>query len=163
VNITRRRITDSLLAAARVGHAHLFFGNVYEAVVKVPHVFAHHRDLAVGSEPKKMLQPGNPTLYFVPSGPATLAATVAAAAFGWQERRNRPWLAVSAAATVSIGLATVYVVRAINQPLFFDAEPPGPSQREILLRRWYRLNAGRVAAAGIAWYCAGRAARGADR
>ena len=32
----RRRATGSLLTIAQLGHAHWFFGNLYEATVKVP-------------------------------------------------------------------------------------------------------------------------------
>ncbi|SMD22969.1 anthrone oxygenase family protein [Kibdelosporangium aridum] len=145
-----------LLGAARIGQAQMLFGNLYEAVVKVPHVFAHHRELA---KPGAVLRPGSPTLYFVPAGPVTIAASVAALASGWRDTSRRPWLAASAATTVAVALVTAYVVPAINQPLFLAAEPPAPQKRDVLLRRWYRLNAIRIAAGAVAWYTAGRAQR----
>ncbi|CAM4272066.1 DUF1772 domain-containing protein [Kibdelosporangium persicum] len=145
-----------VLGAARIGQAQMLFGNLYEAVVKVPHVFAHHRELA---EPGAMLRPGSPTLYFLPAAPVTIGASVAALASGWRDTNRRPWLAASTATTVAAGLVTAYVVPAIGRPLFFAAQPPPPRKRDVLLRRWYRLNAIRIAAAAVAWYTAGKAQR----
>lgn len=144
----RSSLAGALLTVARVGQAQAFFGNVYEAVVKVPDVFARNRELA-GRSPFRV---GSPTLYFVPAGPVTLAASVGALVTG---RRNRRWLAASTAATAAADLLTVYVVARVNKPLLFDAEPP--ARRDELLRRWHRLNAVRMTLVGAAWYAAERA------
>lgn len=139
-----------LLNIARVGQAEAFFGNVYEAVVKVPHWFAHERSL-VG---RPRLRAGDPTLYFVPMGPVTLAASVGALVAGGHDRR---WLATSTAASAAAGLVTAYVVTQVNKRLFLDAEAPPPDERDVLLRRWYRLNAVRIALVGTAWFAAEKA------
>jgi hypothetical protein len=152
---SRRRVAGALLTVARIGQAQAFFGNVYEAVVKVPHTFAHNRSLA-GKSP---LRPGSPTLYFVPAGPVTLVASVGALVAGGRDRR--PWLATSTAAGAVAGLLTAYVVTRVNNRLFFDAE--APADRDALLRRWYRLNGVRLSLLGVAWFAAERARSTGDR
>jgi hypothetical protein len=147
---SRRRLAGALLNVARLGQAEAFFGNVYEAVVKVPHQFATNRLLA-GQPPFRL---GSPALYFVPAGPVTLAASAGALAAGEHDRR---WLATSTAATTAAGLLTAYVVTKVNNRLFSDAEAPPPEERDRLLRRWYRLNAVRIALVGAAWFAAERA------
>lgn len=145
---SRRRLAGVLLTVARVGQAQAFFGNVYEAVVKVPHTFARDRVLAG----RPALRPGSPTLYFVPAGPVTLVASAGALAAGGHDRR---WLAAAAAATATAGLLTAYVVTQVNNRLFLTEEPP--ADRDVLLRRWYRLNAVRAALLGAAWFASERA------
>jgi hypothetical protein len=49
------------------------------------------------------------------------------------------------------------VVTKVNKRLFFDEDPPSPTERKVLLRRWYRLNAVRIALVGTAWVAAERA------
>jgi hypothetical protein len=146
---TRRRVAGTLLNIARFGQAQAFFGNVYEAVVKVPHTFAHDRSLAG----RPGLRPGSPTLYFVPAGPVTVVASVGALVAG----RERGWLAASTTASAATGLLTAYVVTKVNKRLFLDEEPPSAEERDMLLRRWYRLNAARIALVGAAWFAAERA------
>jgi len=157
----RRRGARALLTVAQAGQAALLFGNLYEAVVKIPHRFAHHRDLAMPEdEPahlRSLLRPGSPTLYFVPSGPVTVVAALAALGTGWDGPLDRRWLTASASATALMALLTAYVVRQINFPLFFSPQPPSAAERDVLLRRWYRLNAIRIAASSIAWASAQRA------
>jgi len=145
----RQRVAGALLNVARIGQAQAFFGNVYEAVVKVPHTYAHDRSLAG----RPGLRPGSPTLYFVPAGPLTFVASVGALAAG----RERGWLAASTAATGAAGVLTAYVVTKVNKRLFLDEEPPTPEERDALLRRWYRLNAARIVMVGTAWFAAERA------
>jgi hypothetical protein len=147
---SRRRVAGVLLNVARVGQAEAFFGNVYEAVVKVPHWFAHERSL-VGRQPLRF---GDPTLYFVPAGPVALAASVGALVAGGADRR---WLAASTAASTAAGLVTAYVVTQVNKRLFLDANAPSAEERDALLRNWYRLNAVRAALLGTAWFASERA------
>jgi hypothetical protein len=147
---SRRRLAGALLNVARLGQAQAFFGNVYEAVVKVPHTFAHERSLA--GRPR--LRPGNPRLYFVPAGPVALVAAVGALVVGQHDRR---WLAASAGASAAAGMDTAYVVTQVNNRLFTDAEAPPADERDALLRRWYRLNAVRFSLLGAAWFAAERA------
>jgi hypothetical protein len=44
----------------------------------------------------------------------------------------------------------------VNLRLFVGGEPLSPTQRERLLRSWYRLNAARLVTTGIAWLVAER-------
>lgn len=147
---SRTRLAGLLVNVARIGQAQAFFGNVYEAVVKVPHTFARDRSLAG----RARLRSGNPTLYFVPAGPVTVAASVGALAVGGHDRR---WLGASTAATASAGLLTAYVVTRVNKRLFLDEDAPSAEERDALLRRWYRLNAVRIALVGTAWFASERA------
>jgi hypothetical protein len=148
--MSRGRVAGALLNAARIGQAQAFFGNVYEAVVRVPHVFAENRVLA-GSSP---FRKGSPTTYFVPAGPLTLAASVGALAVGGHDRR---WLAAGATATTAAAGLTAYVVTRVNVPLLLDEREPTPDEKAALLRKWYRLNALRIALVGSAWYATERA------
>jgi hypothetical protein len=143
-------VAGVLLNVARIGQAQAFFGNVYEAVVRVPHIFAESRALA-GDSPFRR---GSPTVYFVPAGPVTLAASIGALAVGGHDRR---WLAASTGATAAAGTLTAYVVTKVNTPLLLAETEPTPDQKVALLRRWYRLNAVRIALVGAAWYAAERA------
>jgi hypothetical protein len=157
-----RRLPDAALAVAQFGLAQAFFGNVYEAVARIPDRLAHRRDLAVAAgEPVSlpvMLRPGSPVRYHLPVGPVILGATVTALVSGRDggpERRR--WSAASAAGTLVAAASTGYVVRSINVPLFFAADAPPAAEREALLRRWYALNALRTAATAVAWLAARRA------
>jgi hypothetical protein len=156
----RRQLTDALLTAAQFGQAQLFFGNLYEAVVKVPDRFAEHRDLAgppgATASLRSLLRPGSPVLYFVPSGPLTVAAAIAAVAAGWRGP-SRHWLTASAAATVTMALETAHLNRTVNRPLFLDSPGPETAARTALLRHWYRVNTIRMATLLIGWAAAQQA------
>ncbi|MEN3616082.1 anthrone oxygenase family protein [Plantactinospora sp. ZYX-F-223] len=156
----RHQFTDALLTVAQFGQAHLFFGNLYEAVVKVPDRFAEHRDLATPpgatASLASLLRPGSPVLYFVPSGPITVAMAVGALATGWRGP-NRHWLTASAAATVAMALQTAHLNRTVNRPLFLHQTEPTTAERTALLRRWYRMNAIRMATLAIGWVTARQA------
>ncbi|MCO1660552.1 DUF1772 domain-containing protein [Pseudonocardia humida] len=156
------RLAGALLAAAQFGQAQWFFGNLYEAVVQIPDRLAHRRDLAVPpGEPVtvgSMLRPGSPVRFYLPLAPVTVGAAVAALGVGWNgAAAQRRWSTASVAGTLTAGLSTAYIVRAINVRLFFAAEPPSAEEREALLRRWYALNAIRMAATAVAWIGARRA------
>lgn len=151
----------ALLTAAQLGQAQWLYGNVYEALTRIPDRLAEHRDLAVSDGEsvslRSMLQAGSPVRYYLPVGPVTVGAAVCALVVGWDRPLNRRWLTVSAAGTLSAAAATAYIVHAINVRLFFDARPPGPAEQERLLRRWYRLNAIRIVGTSCAWLGAQRA------
>jgi hypothetical protein len=144
------RVSGTLATVARVGQAQAFFGNLYEAVVRVPHLLAHDRTLP-GRPP---LHPGSPTLYYVPAGPVALAASLATLA---TTRGDRRWQTTSTAATTAAAALTVYVVTRVNKPLLLDEAAPSPACRDALLTRWYRLNAVRMALLGLAWLASEKA------
>jgi hypothetical protein len=158
----RSRLAGALLAVAQFGQAQWFFGNLYEAVANIPDRLAHRRDLAVPpGEPVtigSMLRPGSPVRFYLPVGPLTIGAAVAALGLGWNgPAAQRRWSAASVVGTLAAGLSTTHIVRAINVRLFFAAEPPSVDEREALLRRWYVLNTIRMAATAVAWVGARRA------
>lgn len=146
----RRRIAAALLGLTQLGHAHWFFGNLYEAVVKVPDRLASH-DSPRGSErAMSPLGPRSPVRYYAAAAPATSPAVIAAAVLGWDNRSSRPWLVTAVTCSILGSAATAYLVRAINLKLFFSAEPLAAAEQEVLLRRWYRVNAVRLVLAATA-------------
>ncbi len=155
----RARIAAASLTVAQLGYAHWFFGNLYEAVAKIPERLAGAPDLAVQGEPvslSSMLRPGSPVRYNLAGAPVTAVATVSAVAAGWNRPSDRLCLAMSAGCTLSGGLLTAYLVREINLKLFFTTRPLPVAEQEQLLRRWHRLNRIRLVAAGVAWLAAER-------
>src|ERR671937_2872016 len=81
---SRRRVAAAFLGIAGWGHAHWFFGNLYEAVVRVPHRLASER--SAGGTATSPFGAGSPVLYYVPAMPATSPAALAALMFGWNNR-----------------------------------------------------------------------------
>ncbi|OZM72534.1 DUF1772 domain-containing protein [Amycolatopsis antarctica] len=138
-----RARTRRLLTAARIGQAHWFFGNLYEAVVRLPDSLAR-----ADPKPSSPFAKGSPVRYYLPAAPVTVAVTLAATVTGWDVPADRPRLATSAGATVTGALLTAYLVRAVNLRLFVAGPPVSEAERDALLRRWYRLNAVRLLAAG---------------
>lgn len=156
----RVRVADSLLALGQLGQAYVFFGNLYEAITKIPDRLATTPDLVSQGEPvspRSLLRAGSPVRYHLPAVPVTFAAPVAALAVGRDSQGGRGWIAISGGCSISAGVITGYVVRTINLKLFFGASPLPPAEREELLRRWYRLNAVRLVVLGAAWLTARRA------
>jgi hypothetical protein len=154
------RLAATFLDLAQLGHAHWLFGNLYEAVVKIPERLstdaADSADDIIG-RPASLLAPGSPVRYYAPVAPLTLATTVAALITGWQTVTARRWLATAAASTVFGAATTGYLIRNVNLTLFFAAQPPPPAERDALIRSWYRINILRTAAAGVALFGAYRA------
>ncbi|WP_375487064.1 hypothetical protein [uncultured Mycobacterium sp.] len=142
-----------LLTFAQLGYAHWLFGNMYEAVVNVPERLA--------SEPSRpsVLGRGSPLRYYAPVAPITLAATASAVGTGWEMGGARRWLAMTVGCEIW-GLAiTGYLIRTVNLKVIFARVSPPRAERDALLRRWYRLNLVRMAAAGGALFAAHRANR----
>lgn len=153
----RRSATASLLTIAQLGHAHWFFGNLYEAAAKIPERLADDPDLVVRGEAVSMtslLRPGSPVRYYLPVAPITVVASVSALIAGWDTPSDRRWLGTSVVGTLSGGLLTAHIVREINLKLFFADRPLAGTEREDLLQRWYRLNKIRLMASGVAWLTA---------
>lgn len=153
----RLRAAADLLAVAQLGHAHWFFGNLYEAVVKVPELQARQRSHR-GDEPA--LSPfgrGSPVRYYALTAPAWIPAVLAAVPVGWTARESRAWLGASAVCSAVGGAATVYLVRSVNLKLLFSSQRHTHAERTRLLRTWYRVNAVRILAAGGAWFAAHQA------
>jgi hypothetical protein len=137
----RRRVTGTLLTITQLGYAHWFFGNLYEAIVKVPHrLVSDQEPAAAGTRATALLGPGSPLRYYLPGAPATFAATLAALATGWDTPNDRRWLMAAAACSMAGGAIAAYLVRTVNLPLFFTDQSLAPDEQDRLLRTWYRLN-----------------------
>jgi hypothetical protein len=133
-------------AVARLGQAHWFFGNLYEAAVDMPRLLADARpDRAPG-----LLAPGSPLRYYLPAAPLTLAATAATLADGWRRGGDRRPIVVAAAGTASATALTAYLVRAVNLRLLRDGPPLDEAERRALGRTWHRGNLVRLAALLVA-------------
>ena len=107
----RRSATASLLTIAQLGHAHWFFGNLYEAVAKIPERLADDPDLVVRGEAVSMtslLRPGSPVRYYLPVAPITVVASVSALIAGWDTPSDRRWLGTSVVGTLS-GLSLIHI------------------------------------------------------
>ncbi|WP_427131342.1 hypothetical protein [Pseudarthrobacter sp. S9] len=141
-------LTDRLLGVAEFSHAQWFFGNLYETVVKVPHRIATSE--ASTDLPRSPFAAGSPARYYVPIAPVIVPAAVAALLTGWNRADSRPWLVLAAASSAAGGAATGYLLRSVNPRLFFGAQPLSEMRRKPLLKKWYRINAFRLAASGIA-------------
>lgn len=141
-------LVDRLLDVAELSHAHWFFGNLYEAVVKIP-----HRVAAAGASrelPRSPFGAGSPGRYYAPIAPMNAPAAIAALAAGWKPANTRAWLIVAAASSTTGAVATAYLLRSINPELFFSPQPLSEMRRKPLLRRWYRIHALRLTASAVA-------------
>jgi hypothetical protein len=137
-----------LATAAVAGHAHWFFGNLYEAVVLAPgwtSMAGRPVQLAGG-----FLGPGSPVRYYIPATPLTALVTVTAGVAGWNVPQvARPPLALGVALCLVSAAVTVYIVTRVNLRLFFAADT-APEQKAMLARRWVRLNRVRLVTVGAA-------------
>lgn len=150
----RRERIATLLTLAQLGYAHWFFGNLYEAVVRVPGRLAKEEERL-----PSILSPGSPVNYYVPGIPVVIGGTLGALLAGITSRQERAWLFAAAVSALSGVGATAYLVRAVNLKLFVAGQPLAPGERDRLLQRWYRVNAFRLLAAGCAWLIAARTAK----
>ncbi|MGO4859766.1 hypothetical protein [Arthrobacter sp. 2MCAF14] len=139
---------DRLLGVAEFTHAHWFFGNLYEALVKIP-------DRVAASEaspglPRTPFGAGSPGRYYAPIAPLSAPAAVAALITGWKHSGSRPWLIVGAASSITGAAATAYLLRSVNPKLFFSPQPLDETRRNPLLKRWYKVHALRITASAVA-------------
>lgn len=133
-----------LLAAARLGLEHWFFGNLYEEVVRMP------QRLADSPGPGGPFAPGSPVRYYVSAAPLTLGATIAAVAGGWGRREERPALATAGLLTAVGAALSAHLVRTVNLRLLDDT-PLDDAERQLLVTHWHRVNRVRlVVVAGAA-------------
>jgi hypothetical protein len=80
---TQQKRVATLLTIAQLAYAHWFFGNLYEAVVRVPD------RIAKGYEPGRgdrrvasVLSSGSPVRYFLPGVPVVIGATLSSVLAG---------------------------------------------------------------------------------
>jgi Domain of unknown function (DUF1772) len=141
-------LADRLLDIAEFSHAHWFFGNLYEALVKIP-------DRVAASEgspelPRSPFGAGSPGRYYAPIAPINAPAAIAALAAGWNHPSSRAWLIVAAASSTAGAATTAYLLRSVNPKLFFSPQPLSEMRRKPLLKRWYRVHAVRLTASAVA-------------
>ncbi|GGH97161.1 DUF1772 domain-containing protein [Arthrobacter liuii] len=145
--VRRETLADRLLDVAEFTHAHWFFGNVYEALVKIPHRVAASE--ASQELPRTPFGAGSPGRYYVPIAPLNAPAALGALVAGWNRPGTRASL-IAAAASSAVGAAvTAYVLRFLNPKLFFSPQPLSEDQRRPLLAQWYRMHAVRLAASAV--------------
>jgi hypothetical protein len=104
--------------STRTTSPHWFFGNLYEALVRIP-------DRVAASEasrelPRSPFGAGSPGRYYAPIAPITAPAAAAALMAGWNRSDSRAWLIVAAASSAAGAGATAYLLRSINPVLFFS-------------------------------------------
>lgn len=133
---------------AEFSHAHWFFGNLYEVLVKIPHRVAAAE--ASRELPRSPFGAGSPGRYYAPIAPINAPAAIGALVAGWNHADSRPWLLVAAASSTTGAAATAYLLRSINPDLFFSPQPLSETLRNPLLKRWYRVHALRHAASAVA-------------
>ena len=157
-----RRQKEQIVASlvlAQLGYAHWFFGNLYEAVVKVPELLSTKEPAGSDDRPQmSLLSSGSPVRYFLPGVPVVIGAALSAMLSGWKWRSTRPWFASLALSTVLGFAVTAYLVRTVNFKLFFASQPVTQAERTRLLRIWYRANIFRLLTTGSAWLIAARLA-----
>ena len=141
-------LADRILGVAEFSHAHWFFGNLYEVLVKIPHRVAAAE--ASRELPRSPFGAGSPGRYYAPIAPINAPAAIAALVAGWNHADSRPWLLVAAASSTTGAAATAYLLRSINPDLFFSPQPLSETRRNPLLKRWYRVHALRFAASAVA-------------
>lgn len=145
---TTRNTFLTLISLSQIGYAWWFFGNLYEALVKVPELLANSARL------QSVLSVGSPVLYYIPGFVLVVGTTAAAVVIGWRariERRALAWMA----AFISIGiLATAYLVPTVNLKLFVAGPSIDPLHKAQLLQLWYRVNYVRLAATACGWWFA---------
>lgn len=141
-------LADRILTFAEFTHAHWFFGNLYELLVKVPHRIAASEPSV--ELPRSPFGAGSPGRYYVPLAPMNVPAAVGSLVSGWKREGSRPWLLLAAASSVVGGAATAYLLRFVNPPLFFGPQPPTEEERTPLLKKWYRVHGIRLATSAVA-------------
>jgi hypothetical protein len=140
-------LADRLLGAAEFTHAHWFFGNLYEVLVKIPDRVAAAE--ATPELPRSPFGTGSPGRYYAPIAPLNVPAAIAALVAGWNRSGSRAWLAVAVGSSAAGAAATVYLLRSINPRLFFSPQPLSEMRRKPLLKKWYRVHALRLTASAV--------------
>src|SRR6185437_4283003 len=128
----RARSTVTLLELAQLAHAQWFFGNVYEAVVKIPGLLAHSAD-GPTDRATSVLGSGSPVRYYAPAAPVAVASTLGAGITARGNARGRRWLAISTGCWAFGAALTAYLVRNVNLKLFLAVDsvaPPRPAERD---------------------------------
>jgi Domain of unknown function (DUF1772) len=148
----RSSLAAVLPTIGQLACAHGFFGNLYEAIVRVPHRLSADHDTIDGDQRlPSLFSQGSPVRYYLPGAPISVGATFAALLTRRRDPHDRRWLGAAASALVVSSALTAHLIRNVNIKLFVAGHPITPHERDRLLRSWYRLNTIRVVALGAAW------------
>lgn len=133
-------------AVARVGQAHWFFGNLYEAMVDMPQLLADAR----AQRAPGLLRPGSPVRYYIPAAPLTLTATTATLVDSWRSGGDRRVIIMAAVGTASATALSAYLIRSVNIRLLRSGEPLSALERRRLVKTWHQGNLVRLVALAVA-------------
>jgi hypothetical protein len=133
-------------ALARLGQAHWFFGNAYEAVVDMPRLLLDARP----TRSPGVLAPGSPLRYYAPAAPVTLASTAMALRDSARSGGDRRAVATSAVGTLVAAALTGYLVKTVNLRLLRDDDVLTEDDRRRLTTTWHRANLARLLALAVA-------------
>jgi hypothetical protein len=89
--------------------------------------------------------------YHLPGVPILVVAPIAALLARRRDLRDRRWLRAACAALFAVSALTGYLVRNVNIKLFVAGHPISASERDRLLRTWYRVNRIRMLGFGAAF------------
>lgn len=143
----RMKTTATMLRIAQLGYAEWLFGNLYEAIVRVP-------DLLADGCLTSILGQGSPVLYYVPGALISFGATFVAILTGWKYTRERGMFVAVVVALMAGGIATAYLVRTVNLNLFIHGNLVAEAQRRRMLNIWYPVNLFRLGTTATAWLLA---------
>ena len=140
----RPKVAAKMLSLAQIGYAEWFFGNLYEAVVKVPGLLAQ-------GQLTSTLGAGSPVRYYLPGAVISCGATSAAVVSVWKLRTERRAFVAMVLALLAGGVATAHLVRTVNLKLFMRGNSIPQPERDRMLGMWYRVNAIRLGTTACAW------------
>lgn len=141
---SRQRHQPWWSAAARLGQAAWFFGNLYEGLVGVPQLLAAARP----ERPAGLLAAGSPVRYYAPVAMLALGPTGVSLLEGWRSGADRRLITATATCVGSTLALSGYLIRTVNIPLLAGNEPLSEADRHKLIARWHRGNAVRLIALG---------------
>ncbi len=148
-----------MLTLAQLGHAYWFFGNLYEAIVRMPDRLADEHDSGSTQRRGGPLARGSPGRYHIPAAPLIVGSTLTAVADGWKsDDRDRTALVVAAASSLAGVALTGYLVQTVNLRLLDNGPLIDAEERRQLVSRWHRVNRARLVLLAVASVALERAA-----
>ena len=132
--------------------AHGFFGNLYEAIVRVPdRLSADYATIDGDRRLASLFSQGSPVRYFLPGVPIIIGSMFAALLTRSCDPSDRRWLGAAGSALFVSSALTAYLVPNVNVKLFVAGHPITAGDRDRLLRTWYRLNTIRIVGYVAGW------------
>jgi hypothetical protein len=128
--------------------AQWFFGNLYEAVALAPNLLPIIVMKGRGAEPLFKKKNASPVAYYVPVNALAFPLLAVLTVRGILERVRGVSYLTYACALLLIGIGlTIFLVRSISLPLFFQPQSDMARAKQ-LLTRWKRFNYVRLFLAG---------------